>query len=46
VPIEIWISFVVVSAVLLVIPGPTLLTVINYSMAHGRQANITSMRTT
>ena len=39
-PIEIWISFVVVSAVLLVIPGPTLLTVISYSMAHGRQANI------
>jgi threonine/homoserine/homoserine lactone efflux protein len=40
VPIEIWVSFVVASAALLVIPGPTILTVISYSMAHGRQANI------
>ena len=39
-PIELWFAFVVSSAVLLVIPGPTILTVISYSVAHGRRANI------
>ena len=39
-PIELWASFVVASAALLVIPGPTILTVISYSMAHGRQSKI------
>lgn len=34
-----WIAFVAASAVLLVIPGPTILTVISYSVAHGRRAN-------
>jgi threonine/homoserine/homoserine lactone efflux protein len=38
--IELWIAFVVASAILLVIPGPTILTVISYSMAHGRRANV------
>jgi threonine/homoserine/homoserine lactone efflux protein len=38
--IELWIAFVLASAVLLVIPGPTILTVISYSMAHGRRANV------
>lgn len=38
--IEIWFAFVVASAVLLVIPGPTILTVISYSVAHGRRANV------
>lgn len=37
--LEIWLAFVVASAVLLVIPGPTILTVISYSLAHGRRAN-------
>ena len=37
--IELWFAFVAASAVLLVIPGPTVLTVISYSMAHGRRAN-------
>jgi threonine/homoserine/homoserine lactone efflux protein len=36
---ELWLAFVAASAVLLVIPGPTILTVISYSMAHGRRAN-------
>jgi len=40
VPIELWLAFAAASAVLLVIPGPTILTVISYSMAHGRRANI------
>ncbi|MCS4292592.1 threonine/homoserine/homoserine lactone efflux protein [Comamonas sp. BIGb0152] len=39
-PIELWLSFVAASAVLLIIPGPTILTVISYSLAQGRRANI------
>lgn len=39
-PIELWFAFVAASAVLLIIPGPTILTVISYSMAHGRRANV------
>ena len=36
---QLWLAFVVASAVVLVIPGPTVLTVISYSVAHGRRAN-------
>jgi len=39
-PVELWLAFVAASAVLLIIPGPTILTVISYSMAHGRRANV------
>jgi threonine/homoserine/homoserine lactone efflux protein len=39
-PFELWLAFVAASAVLLLIPGPVILTVISYSMAHGRRANI------
>jgi threonine/homoserine/homoserine lactone efflux protein len=35
-----WLAFVAASAVLLVIPGPTILTVISYSVAYGRRANL------
>ncbi|MFL9814546.1 LysE family translocator [Stutzerimonas sp. VN223-3] len=38
--IELWLAFVAASTVLLIIPGPTILTVISYSMAHGRRANV------
>lgn len=38
--IELWLAFVAASAILLLIPGPTILTVISYSMAHGRRANV------
>lgn len=38
--LELWFAFVVASAVLLVIPGPTILTVISYTLAHGRRANV------
>jgi len=38
--IEIWATFALASCVLLVIPGPTILTVISYSIAHGNRANI------
>ena len=37
--IQLWLAFVAASAVLLIIPGPTILTVISYSVAHGRRAN-------
>jgi threonine/homoserine/homoserine lactone efflux protein len=38
--LETWLAFAAASAVLLVIPGPTILTVISYSVAHGRRANL------
>lgn len=38
--IELWFTFVAASVIMLVIPGPTILTVISYSMAHGRKANL------
>lgn len=38
--LELWLAFVAASAVLLVLPGPTILTVISYSLAHGRRANV------
>jgi len=37
--IELWLAFVLASAILVAIPGPTILTVISYSMAHGSRAN-------
>jgi len=40
VPLEPWLAFVAASIVLLIIPGPTILTVISYSVAHGRRANL------
>ncbi|EPJ54597.1 MAG: lysine exporter protein LysE/YggA [Osedax symbiont Rs2] len=36
--IEIWITFVAASIILLSIPGPTILTVISYSISHGHKA--------
>ncbi len=38
--IELWLAFVAASAILLIIPGPTILTVISYSIVHGRRANV------
>lgn len=38
--IELWLAFVGASAILLVMPGPTILTVISYSAAQGRRANV------
>lgn len=39
-PIELWLAFVAASAILLVIPGPTVLTVVSYAITHGRRANV------
>ena len=38
--IDVWLAFVAASVVLLLIPGPTILTVISYSVAHGNRANV------
>ncbi len=37
---ELWLAFAAASAVLLVIPGPTILTVISYASLHGRSATL------
>lgn len=36
--LELWLAFVAASVVLVIIPGPIVLTVISYSVAYGRQA--------
>ena len=38
--IEVWLAYVAATAVLLIIPGPTILTVISYSMAQGKRARL------
>jgi threonine/homoserine/homoserine lactone efflux protein len=38
--LELWFAFVAASVILLVIPGPTTLAVVSYSVAHGRRANL------
>ncbi|PAV27493.1 lysine transporter LysE [Tamilnaduibacter salinus] len=38
--IESWFAFVIASAVLLVIPGPTILAITSYSVTHGPRANV------
>jgi threonine/homoserine/homoserine lactone efflux protein len=40
VSIELWLTFVAASIILLIIPGPTILTVISYSVAYGRRARV------
>jgi threonine/homoserine/homoserine lactone efflux protein len=40
VSLEIWMAFAATSIALLVLPGPTVLTVISYSLSHGRRANL------
>lgn len=37
-PLELWLAYVATSTVVLAIPGPTILLVLSYSIAHGRQA--------
>jgi threonine/homoserine/homoserine lactone efflux protein len=38
--IELWLAFIAASTVLLIIPGPTILTVISYSMSNGKSAKV------
>jgi len=37
---QLWLAFVATSVLILVIPGPTVLTVISYSVANGRRAGL------
>ena len=37
---ETWAAFVLATCILLIIPGPTILTVISYSVAHGNRARL------
>lgn len=38
--LTLWFAFVAASAVLLILPGPTILAVISYSVAHGKRARL------
>ena len=40
VSLDTWIAYAAATVILLVIPGPTILTVISYSLTHGRRANL------
>ena len=39
-PPELWLAYVATSAVILAIPGPTILLVLSYAIAHGRKATL------
>ncbi len=39
-PLELWLAYVATSSVVLAIPGPTILLVLSYSIAHGRKATL------
>ncbi len=39
-PLELWLAYVFTSAVVLAIPGPTILLVLSYSISRGRQATL------
>ncbi|WP_029007719.1 LysE family translocator [Azospirillum halopraeferens] len=40
---EIWLAFAAASAVLLALPGPTVLLVVSYSLSHGRRAMLATV---
>lgn len=42
-PLDHWLAFAAASAVLLVIPGPTVLLVISYALSHGRRAAVATV---
>lgn len=37
---QLWLAFVAASSILLIIPGPTIITVIAYATAHGKKATL------
>ena len=39
-PLELWLAYVATSAIILAIPGPTILLVLSYSISQGRNATI------
>lgn len=42
-PIEPWLAFVAASAVLVAIPGPTVLLVVSYALGHGRRSAVATV---
>lgn len=38
--LEMWLAFTLASSILLIIPGPTILTVISYSVSHGYRVKV------
>ncbi|MCP4432535.1 MAG: LysE family translocator [Gammaproteobacteria bacterium] len=38
--LDLWLTYVVATSVLLIIPGPTILTVISYSISHGNRVKL------
>ena len=38
--LDMWLAFSIASTILLIIPGPTILTVISYSVSHGYRAKV------
>ena len=42
-PIEHWLAFATASAILVAIPGPTVLLVISYALAHGRKSALATV---
>ena len=38
--LDMWLAFAIASTILLIIPGPTILTVISYSVSHGYRAKV------
>ena len=42
-PIEQWLAFVAASAVLVAIPGPTVLLVVSYALGHGRRSAVATV---
>ena len=39
-PLELWLAYVATSAIILAIPGPTILLVLSYSISQGRSATM------
>ena len=39
-PLELWLAYVATSAIILAIPGPTILLVLSYSVSQGRSATM------
>lgn len=42
-PLELWLAFVAASAILLLIPGPTVLLVISYALGEGRRSALSTV---
>ena len=41
--IETWLAFVATSAIMLAIPGPTILLVLSYALGHGRRSALATV---